>query len=210
MKTLDLFAQPKFKPIDRTNFEIRTGYLADNFDLQFLNWFYQGLKESNPSGKVFDVLNGDEIASLCVGTYITKKNGLISNENLKNSSEIELIEENIITGMPSLNKRKDLLIKNKKLDEKINPYKNFKLEDRLLTIDPLNLASLKYHLSRSPKTYVPECKYSTEKALRDGDNSDIEIMYFLPVYPKKGHDYRKLYAREIMGILKNKYREINK
>jgi len=200
----------KFKVIYRTNFIIKSRWLAENFDWQFLNWHYQGIREADPSGKVLEVLNADEIAALCVGTYIVKNKELVSRENLEYISRDGLIEHTIVTGMPSLNKRKNLLQKYLELDKKINPYKRFKLKDRLSAVSRSERSTLKYNLSKSPRVYIPECKYYSEKALRGGDDSNLEIIYFLPVYPKKGHDYRKRYAREIMRILKNKYRAINK
>jgi hypothetical protein len=224
MIQLDLF-EDKFTPVDRKNFGFSSGYFAKNFDWQFLNWLYQGIKESNPSKELLTVLNGNEIAAFCVGTYIIKNKVPISPNNkpispntppinsndkpmtpelIRSMDNYSLLSHYIGKGMPSLNKRKALQPDFAKQDNGLNPYKE-NLEKRINSLNT-DLKEMREHLCEEPNVYVPECHYEKTKQARH-TNHKIEIMYFLPVYPKSGHDYRRNYATELMKIFESIYKK---
>jgi len=194
--------------------------LADNFDLKFLKWFYQGLDIANPSGEIFERMNIDEGAALCAGVYIdqgaffynnelVKKMGTLSESQINDSDIYGLVSHYISKGMPSLRKRKTLLQEYAKMDLKANPYKQG-LKERLENLDENVVKTIKKKLTKEPCVYISWGQYKYAKAAtRDPLGSrnfknwpELKTLDFLTSYKSKNANYKRLYATEIMRILK--------
>lgn len=90
-----------------------------------------------------------------------------------------------------------------------NPYctEKCKLEERIEAfcnvIGQEGEKKFKEKILEEPATYVFPCQYEREKRARGGDNYKLEIMKFMPVYPKKGKKWhREKFAMETARIIR--------
>jgi len=200
-----------FKPVDRKNFGFSTNYLKEAYDYWLIQEFYAGFREFSPSAELFNVLDGDEIVGLCNGVRNSKKHNILDSHEIQTATPYELISFYLDKGkgMASVNKRKTPLFslseRSRKADQKVNVYNRKDLQERIEFLDRDHFDYMRNGLAEQPPyEFVFECNYRNRKMARNGDNHKLEVMHFMPVYPKKGAIKGK-YAAELMRIMRRMY-----
>ena len=230
----------KFPPKERgRSFGITENYLSYfGGHNDFLDWFYQGIRESKLTKNTLEILNGKEIIAFGIGNWV-KKVGVIQHarkggDSLRNAWErqvdiieplgsLELFESYIKTGNPIYEAQRDGIInmsrrvdpirtKSFLAEQKImNPYKE-ELSHRIASVSDADIEMLKSSLGSLKKEYV-----STKKMRYVEDNRGFDTMTFeLAVKPflessrgvEKG-SMQKEYAESIVQRLKCIYSGAN-
>ncbi len=167
-----------------------------------LKTLYAALDEQ-PLNHLYPYLNLNELLSFQIGARkIREKNPDYFNVHDFYSSFKEILEKNPLN-QKTISFIHDLV--DEKI-EKLNPYSNKSLEERLMAIPEKYVNEIKPYLTSGAKRYVSEGEYFHLKKAYGG-NENLKIMFFLPKYIS-GKDVRPKYVSEIVKILKTYPKEL--
>lgn len=165
---------------------------------------YGGIRESRLES-VYPYLNFDELVAFASGSWKKRETqydlfcSIVEHDTIN-----EVFKSAFAKGFPWINAYKKLNFEDRKKLEKLNPYESSSFQDRLAAIPLEELESLRESLAKPVKKYVFECQYKDEKRRQRGDNSNLEIMMFQAVYPRRGKIV-PAYSKEICRIFRKRF-----
>ena len=170
-------------------------------NVRFLEQAHHGLCET-PMHGLYAHLNLDELLVFEAGTWGFRNDGSSYFKDLVSAGELYPIFNRMNQdGFPYLQGIQKLdRWKNKHAE--LNPFgRSRTLKQRLERVDSEDARKLFEGLSQPANTYVFECQYERTKRARRGNNFGLEILRFMPVYPKSAEVHAEKYASEIAAIM---------
>jgi hypothetical protein len=169
--------------------------------IRFLEQIHHGLWET-PMQALYPHLNLDELLVFEAGSWEFRNDGSSNFRKLIGAGNIYDIFNRINQdGFPYL-QRIQKLKRWKNKNAELNPFgRSRTLKQRLERVTPEEVGKLLERLSQPASTYVFECKYADVKRKRGGNNFGLEILHFMPVYPKSNEVNVENYASEIAAII---------
>jgi len=175
---------------------------ATGRNMRFLEQVHHGLNET-PMHCFYPHLNLDELIVFEAGSWGFRSEKSSDFIRLVQTGDIYAVFNRINQdGFPFLQRLQKLGKWQKKHDE-LNPFgRNRTLKQRLERVSSEEVGRLLERLSQPANTYVFECQYADVKKARRGDNFGLEILQFMPFYPKDAETHAEKYASEIAAILR--------
>ena len=175
---------------------------ATGGNVQFLEQAHHGLCET-PIHALYPHLNLDELLVFEAGSWEFRNINSPDFRRLVKAGDIYNIFNRINQdGFPYLQKVQKL-VKWENKHAELNPFgRSRTLKQRLERVAPDEVRKLLGRLIVPTNKYVFECQYHDAKKARDGDNFGLEILRFMPFYPKSGEVHAEKYASEIAAILR--------
>jgi len=191
------------KPEDNTRAVPNKGLILEltGGSVKFLEQIHHGLCET-PMQALYPHLNLDELLVFEAGSWGFRDEKSDEFRKLVEAGSIYDIFNRINQdGFPYL-QRIQKLGKWEDKHDKLNPFgRSRTLKQRLERAAPEEVRRLLERLSQPASTYVFECKYAGVKKSRGGNNFGLEILGFMPVYPKSAEVHAEKYASEIAAIM---------
>jgi hypothetical protein len=149
---------------------------------------HHGLYEV-PLDKFYPLLNFDDMIAFALASWDMRElsPNWFTHQFVPSADVYDIFSKVFSRGYPWLNKFIDVTDeKLREKHEKMNPFKERDLRERLKQVDPEDVEILREKLSKEVSKYVFECQYEEKKRQMGGNNYRLVVMRFQPVFPKRG------------------------
>lgn len=173
---------------------------GSNSDL--LGSTHHGLYETPSLRNVYPFLDLDELVAFAASSWRSREKNPNFKHHVEHDTLYDLFSHVYQIGFAWLNKNRRISQYRQNLYEELNPFNGRDIKARLSSVQEQLDEKLRCELARPVHDYVFECQYQEMKALHGGDNSNIEIMEFQAVYPKR-ENIASAYAAEVSSMVRS-------